>query len=133
MQQVDKNTRNNQEFIRTKAEKDVPEQNRGGKRGRKEQQRLDPVNTALGQGTVEKQVHSRLNRGATETSSGKAIAKGCKTVHREKGTMRHFPSQINNSAIQGHEEELGPGGRPVQLAKDRPKLHDTVGSHTGEL
>ena len=64
----------------------------------------------------------------TETVRNDIITKTDEALGRVQDAVADPPAQINHRAVQGHQMNLFPRGRPIQMAKGWEKFPFAVGT-----
>ena len=133
MKQINKNTGNGRQLIRGETKKHVTQLCRWSSRDDTKKEGLNPIHTTLCKRAMTKQVLYRFQRMAATKSQGMVISKRNQTIHSHQGAVIHLPRKVNDTTVQRHIKELGPGKGPVQITKRLPELRDTVRDNRGKF
>jgi len=63
----------------------------------------------------------------TKASFRDVVPEGAQTLRGIDHSVRHFPIEIDDLSVEGHQEERAPGAGPLEIPKGRSKLLNTMG------
>jgi len=64
---------------------------------------------------------------ATKAGFRDIVTKGAQTLCSIDHSVSHFPIEVDDLSIEGHQKKRAPNARPLEVPKRRPKFLDAMG------